>query len=593
MLQSLHGFCPYADLDKCFEAQRKRLLPVPLHVPKDLQARLGKPGKPRLQIWKSLGTTDAREAKRLAGLFREEWERKFDDMRQAKALTEAEFQNAVWRRYVELISSDEKFRQSLPSEQDLDAVWKHLEREFGEYDVHAFRIFETIRDTFQSDQRERVARLAQLKLEVARGETELIADVVKQVINDRQLGVAVGSTEYRKLAHGLQRADIEGLKRTVERDVGDYGGAPSDPLVKQPAVFDPPKGEQILVLFDKYARERPGRVSTDTWDQSRKVVALFDDFVGGNAQISQLNRKNVREWKDKLFHWPVKAIESKAFQGLSFLDAIERNKVVGKPVIQGKTINRYLSALGGFCNWLLANDYIREQVMAGMYLELNRKKKTVFPYSEGQLRQIFTSPLFHRCAGDKREHEAGKIEVRDWRYWIPWIALYSGARLGEICQLQVSDVRQLHDVWIFHITEEGTGEKSVKTGGSERIVPVHSKLIELGLLSFHKRAEAMGHRQLFPEMQPDARGYISGKASSFFGDYFKAIGVKTDRTHNFHSLRHSVADAFRRAGYLDEQFGMLLGHTKASTTGKYGIMPEGPLRDRTTMIEAIRHRNLN
>jgi len=66
----------------------------------------------------------------------------------------------------------------------------------------------------------------------------------------------------------------------------------------------------------------------------------------------------------------------------------------------------------------------------------------------------------------------------------------------------------------------------------------------------------------------DARGYISGTASSFFNDYFRTIGVKTDRKNNFHSLRHNVTDAFRAAGYLDEQDGVLLGHTKASTTGR-------------------------
>lgn len=548
---------------------------------------MGAPGKPKRELWKSLNTSDAREAKRLARPVMDEWERKFDEMRQARTLTEAELQNAIWRRYLELVTGDEKFRQSLPTDDDLNAIWKHLEEEFGEYDIHAFRVFETIRDGFDNDQRERVARLAQLKSEAARGQTKLIADVVRQVIQDRNLGVDIGSPEYRKLAHGLQRAELEGLSRTVERDAGDFTGEPRDKLVQPPTVFDPPKGEQILQLFDKYARERSGRVTKDTWDQSRKVVALFDDFVGGRAHVSQFNRKNVREWKDKLFLWPVKAIESKVFRGLSFLDAIEKNKVVGKPVITGKTINRYLSALGGFCDWLLSNDYIREDVMAGMYLEVDRKKKTVFPYSEGQLKTIFASPLFHKCAGDKREHEIGKVEVRDWRYWIPLIAIYSGARLGEIAQLQVTDVRQLHGVWIFHISEEGIGGKSVKTAGSERIVPVHSKLIEMGFLKYQKRMEAMASGKLFPEMVPDARGYISGKASSFFGDYFKAIGVKVDRKNNFHSLRHNVTDAFRNAGYLDEQHGMLLGHTKATTTGKYGIMPEGPLKDRVKMIEAI------
>ncbi|UVO33780.1 hypothetical protein KUL72_19860 [Bradyrhizobium arachidis] len=65
--------------------------------------------------------------------------------------------------------------------------------------------------------------------------------------------------------------------------------------------------------------------------------------------------------------------------------------------------------------------------------------------------------------------------------------------------------------------------------------------------------------------------------------------MRLPKRHNFHSFRHGVADAFRAAGYLDEQHGVLLGHAKATTTGRYGIMPEGPLRDRVKMIEAIRY----
>lgn len=63
--------------------------------------------------------------------------------------------------------------------------------------------------------------------------------------------------------------------------------------------------------------------------------------------------------------------------------------------------------------------------------------------------------------------------------------------------------------------------------------------------------------------------------------------MKVDKTVNFHSFRHGIADAFRDAGYLDEQFNMLLGHTKATTTGRYGIMPQGILSQRVEMIEAV------
>jgi hypothetical protein len=61
---------------------------------------------------------------------------------------------------------------------------------------------------------------------------------------------------------------------------------------------------------------------------------------------------------------------------------------------------------------------------------------------------------------------------------------------------------------------------------------------------------------------------------------------------NFHSFRHGIADAFRTAGYMDEQFNVLLGHTKATTTGTYGIVPQGILSERVKMIEAVSFQGL-
>lgn len=496
-------------------------------------------------------------------------------------------QDAIWRRYVEVISADERFRQTAPTKADLDEIWVHLENEFGDYNVTAFRIFEDLRDLFDHDLKKRTAKLKELQQEVARGEIASIGDVVADVLEKRQLDIEPGTSPYRKLSQSLQRAEIEALLRTVERDKGDFTGQPKDPLVKPPVAFDPPPGERLLELWEKYVQQRAARNSPDTWLQHRKVIELLDNFLGGNVHVSKITRKGVREWKDNLFHWPVKAVETKVFRGMSFLKVIEHNKVVGKPVILPKTINRYLSALGGFSEWLRTHDYLTEDVMQGMYLDIDRTKKTIFPYSDHQLKAIFSSPLFHRCAGTKREHEIGTEQIRDWRYWIPLIALYSGARLGEIAQLLVKDVRQLHGVWIFHISEQGSRTKHVKTAGSERVVPVHSKLINMGLLKYHARQIAFRQERMFSELVPDKRGFVSGAASSFFNDYFRAIGVKVDKTVNFHSLRHNMADAFRRAGYLDEQFNMLLGHTKATTTGRYGIMPEGILSERVRMIEAV------
>ena len=231
-------------------------------VPKDLQKRLGK------ERWKSLRTTDPKEARRLARPILDQWEQEFAEVRKPRILTEAELQDAVWSRYRELLTEDERFRRSLPTDEQLNEIWAHLENEFGDYDLDAYRILETIRDQFQTVQGDRTARFAKLKSDTARGETQLVADIVRDVIAARRLDLEKNTDDYRKLAQGIQRAELEALGRSRERDEGDWSGQPRDKLVSPPAAVRHAPGEKIQELFDRFKRERPAGISNDTWAQN-------------------------------------------------------------------------------------------------------------------------------------------------------------------------------------------------------------------------------------------------------------------------------------------------------------------------------------
>jgi hypothetical protein len=101
---------------------------VRVSIPKDLQVRLGRLGKPKRERWQSLNTTNPTEAKRSARPIVDQWEREFEELRLPKQLSEAELQDAVWRRYLDLVTADEKFRQALPTDADLNEIWKHLSK---------------------------------------------------------------------------------------------------------------------------------------------------------------------------------------------------------------------------------------------------------------------------------------------------------------------------------------------------------------------------------------------------------------------------------------------------------------------------------
>ncbi|MDQ6436611.1 hypothetical protein RB623_21385 [Mesorhizobium sp. LHD-90] len=128
--------------------------------------------------------------------------------------------------------------------------------------------------------------------------------------------------------------------------------------------------------------------------------------------------------------------------------------------------------------------------------------------------------------------------------------------------------------------------------GAMRVVPIPPELIKLGFIKYRDDMHTAGRARLFPEAQRNARGQMVAEFSREFGRYLTRIGMKMGRSLSLYSFRHGIADAFRSAGFLDEQFGMLLGHTKHSTTGQYGIMPEGPLMQRVEMINAVAYPGL-
>lgn len=71
------------------------------------------------------------------------------------------------------------------------------------------------------------------------------------------------------------------------------------------------------------------------------------------------------------------------------------------------------------------------------------KRDKRLPFSKTQLRQIFDAPLYRGCVDGLRGYNrVGPERPRNARFWVPLIGLFSGARLGEICQLDVADVRQ-------------------------------------------------------------------------------------------------------------------------------------------------------
>ncbi|MCR6673114.1 DUF6538 domain-containing protein [Devosia ginsengisoli] len=422
-----------------------------LKVPVELQQLMG-----TAELIRSLRTKDRRTAnvRKLSVL--SEWHQKFDDLRRRRDMTEADFSNATWEQYVSELRHDDLAR-ALPGTDQATA------KDIRQYHLKALRDH------------------------LGRGETVLVHWAADSFIDQHQLIVEKGSAQYRELCFRLMRAQIEALQRAGERDMGNYAGMPADPVVTRPAataeVAKP--GERLLDLFERYAKENPKRIKIGAIMQARRDIGTFIELVGSDFPVTRLDKKAAREWKALLMEYPVKAAEIGIFRGLGIKEIVAANRQSNtpKPVIMAKTVNRYIAAFSAFCNWLVAHDYLTANPFPDMYLSVDKTKTNVRPFTDEERQVLFASPFFTGCKNEVKWHMPGDHLIRDHRYWLPHVMMYSGARPGEIAQLLVDDVRQMHGVWVMHLTDEGDEEKSLKTKGSFRVVPVHSKLVEMGFIA--------------------------------------------------------------------------------------------------------------
>lgn len=148
------------------------------------------------------------------------------------------------------------------------------------------------------------------------------------------------------------------------------------------------------------------------------------------------------------------------------------------------------------------------------------------------------------------------------RRWIPWLAAYSGARLGEIAQLQKADVRQQQSVWMIGF------------GGSygHRFVPVHPHLIEQGFAAFVDQA---ADGALFYDA-PVARRSVEpwDPVVADYGRWIRSLGLTDPDLVPAHAWRHRFASVAERFDINPAIVRDLMGHGNPLASDR--MLPPSP-----------------
>jgi integrase len=156
--------------------------------------------------------------------------------------------------------------------------------------------------------------------------------------------------------------------------------------------------------------------------------------------------------------------------------------------------------------------------------------------------------------------------------WCPWLAAYSGARMGELTQLRGVDIVNSNAIPAMKITPEAG---TIKTGKA-RTVPLHRHLIQQGFLTF---AKSGGNGPLFynEAEQPAASNdptnprkprYV--KAREHVAIWVRSLGVNDPELSPNHAWRHTFKAVGFRCGIPEKVLDAIVGHAPASVGRGYG-----------------------
>jgi integrase len=265
----------------------------------------------------------------------------------------------------------------------------------------------------------------------------------------------------------------------------------------------PPEAKRTLQqVIDEFMEDPEIIQGKSTRKKSIIIVRTLKELLSADKFVHEITRTDVKQIRELLRKIPAHA--TKHAPGKTLKEAAVLAAQHHWPLLSNATINMYLDKLSAVLNFARKEKYTLENVAEGIQVKDNvQKKDKRKPFDANQLNDIFSAPLYTGCKNGERGYNiTGAARPKNARFWIPLIALFTGMRLNEICQLYVTDITVQNGVDVILIATEDMGnsgedtDKHVKTQSSVRFIPIHPELKKIGFMVFVAEAKEAQQKNL-------------------------------------------------------------------------------------------------
>ena len=383
---------------------------------------------------------------------------------------------------------------------------------------------------------------------------EVVMEYLTDLVHHQKANITLRTT-YQKLRDkeillGLDEVDSTGyawfnslsrhmgtlekyLRKSVEAIYKDENYAPRSPkVVSLLRTYDEKRTSERLSkastntpwekVFKRFFRNKENlkEVRSTLEDVNRHSLKICFAVIGKNT-LESITQQDCRRLCDDIYRVP-KHWKGELKEGQTISDILNS----GKKCISKTTIKGHLITFKEFMRYC-----VREQIINNSFNEAvdlpHAEKQARSPFTTAELKKIFNVATYPDPKS--RNNQA--------RFWIPLVALYQGARLNEIAQLDVDDIVAREGLECIYINDDEK-DQSVKNKASKRIIPIHPVLKELGFLEYVGYQQRNKATKLFSELTYTKKQGYSSALQKWFARYLDEVGIKgSDKV--FHSFRHT------------------------------------------------------
>lgn len=308
-------------------------------------------------------------------------------------------------------------------------------------------------------------------------------------------------------------------------------------------------------LFLKFHQEM---VDTQRWGEktqfeNQTCFALFLK-IAGDKPVTDYSHRQLLDFRDKLVKLPPNINVKRLTKGKSIdeLLVMKHQKLLSRV-----RVNRHLIVVTAFFRWLLRHEVINRSPAHNIILPKAKIR------TDEERERYFVDEIRAIIKGVERYRHTNPE-----RFWVPMIAIYSGMRLNEICQLYIADIKDVDSIWCIDINEDK--DKQLKNMASRRVIPIHPELLKLGILKYADDTFKKGQERLFPALKKHKKNGYAHQIGQWFR-LFNREKITDNPRKTFHSLRHAFIDELKQKCVSTAIIVAIIGHSSGSITlERYG-----------------------